>query len=313
MPLPSISIVTPTLNQDRFIPATLESIFDQAYPAVEYLVMDGGSTDATLAILKKNEHRLRWISRPDNGQSSAINAGWEMTRGEIIAWINSDDVYYPGVFQTVGEYFAAHPDIDIVYGDGDFIDHSGEIIRPYPARAWDYRALVCSAEDFILQPSVFIRRSVLEKAGYLKENLSYVMDFDYWLRAGLCCGFAYLPQKMAGLRLHSSAKSVSQLAFFSKELVQVYQDLFSSTGLPPAVRAWEKQAMGSVFHRASDIAFWAGALPEARQYAWEAFKKNPMRIRRLWLYLLAGKMGYQLANRRYPNPYTYAEKGSPGT
>jgi hypothetical protein len=139
-----------------------------------------------------------------------------------------------------------------------------------------------------------------------------MMDFDYWLRAGLCCRFAYLPQKMAGLRLHSSAKSVNQLAYFSKELVQIYQDLFSSAGLPPAVCAWEKQAMGSAFHRCSDIAFWAGALKEARHYALEAFKRNPLRIRRLWLYLLAGRIGYQLANRRYVNPYIYLGKGSPG-
>ncbi len=301
--LPSITVVTPSFNQAEFLGRTLDSILAQEYPHLELIVMDGGSTDGSLDILRAYENRVRWFSEVDCGQSDAINRGWKLSQGEIIAWLNSDDIYYPGALQAVGEFFAAHPQVDLAYGDGDFIDREGKVLGPYPTREWGYPLLVRSGENYLLQPAVFMRRSLLERVGYLNTNLSYVMDFDYWLRAGLSCLVAYLPVRLAALRLHGAAKSLAQTARFSDELVQIYSSLFARNDLPPSIRSLETEAMNSIYHRAADIHFWVGDLPAARRLAWQAFCLKPWKPRTLWFYLALGPVGRSLAGSRHPNPY----------
>jgi glycosyltransferase involved in cell wall biosynthesis len=202
----TLSVVTPSYQQGAFIRRTIESVLNQAVP-VEYIVMDGGSTDETVAILKEYFPRIAWVSERDRGQAHAVNKAIRASHGEIIGWLNSDDIYYPGAFQKVLAYFESHPDVDVVYGEAYHIDREDQIIDRYPTEPWDFAHLleVC----FICQPGVFFRRSLIERYGYLDENLQYAMDYELWVRWGLKnVRFALLDEILAGSRLYAENKTL---------------------------------------------------------------------------------------------------------
>jgi len=201
-----ISIITPSYNQGKFIEQTIQSVLKQNISELDYLVVDGGSTDETLNILRRYENRIRWISENDNGQTDAINKGLKLTRGDIIGWINSDDIYYEGALSKIMNFFREHPDIEVLYGDADHIDKDGNLIELYYTEDWNYNRLkeIC----FICQPTVFFRRRIMEKAGPLDKNLRYCMDYEYWLRLGAITPFVRLRQKLAGSRLYPENKTL---------------------------------------------------------------------------------------------------------
>jgi glycosyltransferase involved in cell wall biosynthesis len=301
--LPSISIVTPTLNQRRFIRETIDSVLQQGYPSLEYLVVDGGSTDGTQELLSAYGEDIRWVSQVGSGQTAAINQGWQLTSGEVIAWINSDDVYAPEALRRVGEYFQRHPEADIVYGDCDMIDANGRFLKMYPTQPFDFVELVRSTINFVPQPATFLRRGVAEKTGLLDESLSYVMDFDYWLRAGLQHDIRYHPEKLAALRVHATAKSIAHLGQFAVELVQIYQSFFARDDLPSKILPIKGEALANIHHRAADCAFWAGDMPAARYYIRESIRMRPWPPKALWVWVLCGALGLSLATRLFGNPY----------
>lgn len=207
----NISIITPSYQQGAFIERTIQSVLSQSRSdiSLEYLVFDAASTDNTLNILKKYETQLHWSSEKDNGQTDAINKGIKAAQGDIIGWLNSDDIYYSQTIMTVLDFFEKNPAIDIVYGMANHIDANDHIIAPYPVVPWNIEELKKSC--FICQPAVFLRRSLIEKYGLLDENLHYCMDYEYWLRLGLAgAQFAYLPYLLAGSRLHADAKTINQ-------------------------------------------------------------------------------------------------------
>jgi glycosyltransferase involved in cell wall biosynthesis len=216
MPL-SFAIVTPSLNQGRFIERTIRSVLDQAYAPLEYIVCDGGSRDATLPLLEPYRGALTIVSEPDSGQAAAVNKGIQRTSGEIIAWLNSDDVYRPGSLQTVARVFADEPEVDVIYGDADLLDENDVVLRPYYTEPWNADRL--PNRCFLCQPAVFFRRSVIERFGLLDERLQYCLDYEYWLR--LAAGgarFEYLAKQLAGSRLHAEAKTVRQRLAFHHEI-----------------------------------------------------------------------------------------------
>jgi glycosyltransferase involved in cell wall biosynthesis len=203
-----ISIITPSYNQARYIEATLQSVLAQNYPHLQYLVIDGGSTDATRLILPKYQRHLSFTSEPDAGQAHAINKGFRRATGEIIAWLNSDDIYLPGTLFRVAHYFRDHPHIDVIYGDYHLINPAGQVVLRKKEIPFDY-AILLYGLDYLSQPTVFFRRSLLDRCGYLDEALHYGLDWEYWLR--LAAGgarFAHLPHYLAATRLHPAAKTI---------------------------------------------------------------------------------------------------------
>lgn len=300
---PLVSVITPSFNQGAFIAATIESVLGQDYAPLEYWVMDGGSTDETLEVMRRYGDRLCWVSEPDGGQAMAINKGWRRARGEIIAWLNSDDTYCAGAVRAAVEVLQRHPELDAVYGQADYVDVHGKVVWPYATRPYDYVELVRSSLNFIPQPAVFLRRGVLDSVGYLDETLSYVMDFDYWLRLGVCHQMGYVPQKLAHLRLHEAAKTTGQAGEFAPELIRIYQRLLARADLPEAVQAVRSQAMRNAYYNAATIALWAGRLSAARRYALQGWLLDPFHFRRLWLVLLSGRLGLKIAERWWRNPF----------
>jgi glycosyltransferase involved in cell wall biosynthesis len=203
---PLVTVVTPSFNQGRFIRETIESVLAQNYPSIEYLVIDGGSTDETLGILKKYPGRFYWVSEKDKGQANAINKGWSRARGEILAWLNSDDVYLPGAISKAVAFLQDHPEVGTGYGEGYHIDEEDQVIERYPTEPFDRERL--KETCFICQPTVFIRRKVLEEVGFLDESLRYCMDYDLWFRMARKFKFGYLPEYLACTRFYKGTNTL---------------------------------------------------------------------------------------------------------
>ncbi len=212
---PLISIIIPSFNQGRFIKQTIDSILDQAYTKVEVIVMDGGSTDSTIAILKSYGEQIFWVSEKDRGQTHAINKGISLAKGEIITYLNSDDYFLPQSLQIVVDVFQSNQKALWVTGDYLIIDERGEQIQSVIA---SYKKLLRKFLSFnllsilnpIIQPSTFLRKELVSEVGQFNESLRYTMDYDYWLRAIRIKKSMVLNEKLSVFRIHGSSKGGSQ-------------------------------------------------------------------------------------------------------
>lgn len=215
-----LSIITPSFNQGRFIERTIQSVLQQNIADLEYFVVDGGSDDETVAILEHYVHSLTYVSEPDRGQAHAVNKGLLRATGDIIGWLNSDDIYYPNVFQTILHYFKQHPEIDVVYGDAFHIDENDKIIERYPTEPFTIQRLKSTC--YLSQPTVFFRRNCIDRFGRLDESLHFCMDYEYWLRLALKdAKFAYVPEIFAGSRLYPQTKTMSSPLKATYETLQM--------------------------------------------------------------------------------------------
>lgn len=206
--MPLISIVTPSYNQARFLEATIRSVLEQDYPHIEYLIVDGGSTDGSLEIIQRYADRLAWwVSEPDQGQTDAINKGFARARGEIFAWLNSDDTYAPGAVSQAVAFLQSHPQVGMVYGDANLIDENGQVIGKFPARQTDYRRLK-RGYVHIPQQASFFRASLWKQVGPLDPTFYFAMDYDLWVRIARLAPLHYVPSLWANFRLHDTGKSV---------------------------------------------------------------------------------------------------------
>ncbi|MFN3323459.1 MAG: glycosyltransferase family 2 protein [Bryobacteraceae bacterium] len=205
---PLVSVVTASYNMGEFLRETIDSVLSQDYPHIEYIVMDGGSTDGTLEVLEGYRGRIIFHSAPDGGAADAINRGMELARGSIIAYLHADDTYLPGAVSEVVRQFVEHPTTDIVYGEGYWVDVKGAILRRYPTRPFDRAVL--ARECFICQPASFMRRSTFEIAGGLDASLQYTFDFDFWIRASPWAEFRHIDAYLATSRMHPRNKTVGQ-------------------------------------------------------------------------------------------------------
>ena len=207
-PPPLVSIVTPTRNAAEFLVEAIESVLSQDYSNIEYIVADGGSTDGTIEVLEHYRGRLRYFSSPDNGPADALRRGFLQAHGEILAWLNADDVYLPGALAAAVRYLTAHPDIDVAYGEGYWIDEKGQVIRRYPTLPFNPRIL--ERECFICQPAAFFRAAAYRRCG-LDPEVKLPFDYDLWIRmAKQGIRFAALPEYLACTRMHRGALTIHQ-------------------------------------------------------------------------------------------------------
>jgi glycosyltransferase involved in cell wall biosynthesis len=213
-PPPRFCIVTPSYNTGRYVGAAVRSVLDQDWPEVDYVVMDGGSTDGTVGVLESFGARLKWVSAKDDGQSDAINRGFARVGSgdpdEILGWLNSDDTYAPRAFRAVADYFTAHPDVDLVYGDATYTDpHGRHIARCVHVERFSKHRLFHYG-DFIVQPAAFFRRGAFDAVGGIDASIHWAMDYDLWLRIA-AAGFriAYLPKVLAQFRWLAENKTAT--------------------------------------------------------------------------------------------------------
>ena len=216
-----ITVVTPSYNQGKYIKRTIESVLTQGVNDLEYIVMDGGSTDETISILKEYGDKIIWKSEKDKGQTDAVNKGIREAHGEIIGWLNSDDIYYPGAIKKVMQIFEEKPDVNVVYGNANHIREDDSFIEEYYTEDFDYERLkdIC----FICQPSLFFRKKLVEKYGYLDDSLQYCMDYDYWLRLGKGERFYRLNELIAGSRLYEDNKTLGARRKVHEEMLTMQE------------------------------------------------------------------------------------------
>jgi glycosyltransferase involved in cell wall biosynthesis len=223
--LPAVTIVTPCLNAERFLERALESVLQQDYPNFEYLVLDGGSTDGTVALLARYAAaypgKMRYISEPDNGASDAIARGFAMGQGEIFAYLNADDTYFPGAIRTAVSYLRDEPELAGVYGNAYWIDGEGGVLGSYPTRPFDPEAL--GRECFICQPASFVRAAAIREAGGFDVRLHTAFDYDLWLRLAQRHQLRRIDVLLANSRMHLDNKTLSRRGTVFREAITCVQ------------------------------------------------------------------------------------------
>jgi len=204
---PKISIVTPSYNQEAFIERTIQSVLNQNYPNLEYIIIDGGSTDGSVEIIKKYSDKLAyWVSEKDRGQTHAINKGFHRATGDIVAWLNSDDEYCHGALETVSKTFMANKNVDFVFGNRITVDKNGRVLRKERHTRFTFSALVIYGM-IVSQPAAFWKRELLEKYGYLDETMRFCMDYEFFCRIGSNINAKHVRRYLARFRRHPSSKS----------------------------------------------------------------------------------------------------------
>jgi glycosyltransferase involved in cell wall biosynthesis len=223
-----VSVVTPSYNQARYLEETIRSVLDQDYPEIEYIVMDGGSTDGSREIIEHYAHRLGgWVSEKDGGQTDAINRGFGRARGDVLAWLNSDDTYNPGAVREVVEYLQAHPQVGMVYGNANFINEKGQVIGRFPSAQTDYRQLR-QGYVHVAQQASFFRAEYWRKVGPLDPSFYFAMDYDLWVRLAAVTTLQYLPRTWANFRLHGDGKTIAADDRCWPEMLRVHRRLGGS-------------------------------------------------------------------------------------
>lgn len=225
---PLVTIVTPSYNQGHFIKATIESVLSQDYPHIEYIIMDGASRDDTARVVEPYLDRLTFVSERDRGQTHAVNKGFARARGEIVAWLNSDDIFLPGAVRRVVEAFKANPQLGVVYGGGFQIDEHGNVKQRFPyTQHFDLWKLIYTS-DYILNQSAYFRKAALDAVGPLREELYYIMDWEILMRMGLYYDFGYVPEDIGCLREYGEAKTFTG---GKKRIREIYKILYEYTGM----------------------------------------------------------------------------------
>jgi len=266
-----VSIITPSYNQAAFLEQTIQSVLSQEYPSIEYILVDGGSTDGSLEIIERYRQRFAWwVSEPDSGQAQALNKGFLHATGEIVAWLNSDDLYLAGAVSQAVTALQNNPKLGFVFGDAITIDATGNPLSRL--RFEDYHLLDLIGFRIICQPAVFMRRSVLELAGNLDESYHYLLDHQLWIRLARQAPFQHVPATWAAARHHAAAKNVSQAAGFGQEAFWILDWMEADSELAPQVHSNQRRIRAGA-HRLNaryllDGGFPASALRAYSQALW---------------------------------------------
>jgi glycosyltransferase involved in cell wall biosynthesis len=291
---PRVGVVTPTLNQARFIEETVRSVLLQGHPDIEYVIYDGGSKDGTLDILRRYEPWLSyWTSEPDRGQSHAANKGFMRCTSPILGWLNSDDVFRPDAVRRALEMFEQNPGAGLLYGRISDRDEHGEPIQRFKGRPFNLEEMIWRRNP-VAQSSAFVLKSALERVGWLDESLHYAMDFDLWLRLGTEVQAVFVDEIWSDFRYYPSSKSGEGMLPFLIEIDRSLERAFASGKLPPhlarhrrAALAQAKLVVGMEFYELDRDG-------EARMQATRALLRDPRLLWtswRQWVRCLLGTRG----------------------
>lgn len=219
-----VSIITPSFNQGRFIEETILSVKKQNYPHIEHIIVDGGSTDETLDVIRRYEgtYNLRWVSEPDEGQADALSKGFRLARGEVLGWLNADDTYQMGAVSSAVVCLQDHPGVDLVYGNFSYIDEAGEILYTHITPEFSLEKLLYG--NIIPQTAMFFRRRIIEEIGGVDPRLHYVMDWEFVLRIARNYQVQRVPAVWGNFRITRGTKSFEKPYLFWPEIIPILQD-----------------------------------------------------------------------------------------
>jgi len=275
---PLVSVVIPCLNRAHYLVPTIGSVVGQDYPRIECIVVDGGSTDGTVEILRQYGHSIKWVSEPDKGHADAINKGWSMSKGEILSWLNADDLYVlPDAISNALSYLKANKHLDMVYGDYSEISEDGEVIRGVlRPREWDLAYAVKQCHYTIPQATSFMRRSILEKVRWLDAEFGNGKDHELWLRIGMVGTIRYVPVHIAHIR---NCHGLSQQLDMGQAKVRVTDKFFRQPNLhaPFNSRRFRQRALSNSF-LVGAMYIWRGTrqLQPTLKYLTRALAHDPL-------------------------------------
>lgn len=278
---PLVSIITPSYNQAAFLEKTMHSVLEQDYPSIEYMVVDGGSTDGSVDIIKRYTDHLRWwVSEKDSGQAEAINKGLARANGEFVAWLNSDDYLLPGTVAAAVKALQENPNASFVYGNVRVVTLEGQILNTLTYQDWQLSDLM--SFHIIGQPAVFMRRNALDKTGFLDTSYHFLLDHQLWIRLAAIGEMKYMPQLWACAHYHEDCKNLKQAAAFGREALRIVDWMPTQPTLQMEYNQHRKQIAAGA-HRLNGF-----YLLDAKDYRgsfrayWKSFCLNPFGLGREW-------------------------------
>lgn len=281
MKLPLVTIITPSYNQAPFLEETLRSVIEQDHPKVEYLVVDGGSIDGSIEIIKQHEKEISWwVSEKDKGQAEAINKGFQRAGGEIIGWLNSDDTYQSGILREVVEVFESDPAIALVYGDVRAIDETGGVINHIHYGDWSLGDLM--EFNIIGQPAVFFRHEALQTAGFLDPHYHLLLDHHLWLRIAQQGKMVHISREWASARFHREAKNISSASLFGEEAYRILSWLETDPGLREEYKKRKPRCQAGAHRINARYLLDDGKPAESLKAYWKSFTAHPPTALKEW-------------------------------
>jgi glycosyltransferase involved in cell wall biosynthesis len=269
-----VTVVTPSYNQAAFLEEAIESVLAQDFAQIEYAIVDGGSTDGSVEIIRRYEGQLAWwVSESDAGQAAALNKAFGRARGDILGWVSSDDTLLPGAIARVVDELESDREALLVYGEALFVDGDGRALFPLAPRPFDVATMVSRCQNHVVQPGSLFRRQAFELAGPFVEDAHYLFDFEFVLRLATAGGKVKLiPDRLATYRVHTESKSGGGSLLKANDYIRFADRFLAGSGLPEA-----EEGRASAYLAAGDYFYDAGRYAEARRYLWRALRRKPTR------------------------------------